>query len=107
MHVLGQPLRNTAPCRSHEQRRFDAPVVSCHILLFISSRPFWLSLASALCWPGLITYIFLAPANEADGEIAPILEYSFFMPIIFLFPKGSYHPALQSPPSHRSSPLQQ
>jgi hypothetical protein len=26
-----------------------------------------------LCWPGLITQMFLAPANEADCEIAPVL----------------------------------
>jgi hypothetical protein len=26
-----------------------------------------------LSWPGLLTRVFLAPANEADGEIAPIL----------------------------------
>lgn len=26
-----------------------------------------------LCWPGLITQAFLAPANEQDGEIAPVL----------------------------------
>jgi hypothetical protein len=26
-----------------------------------------------LGWPGVITHVFLAPANEADGEIAPIL----------------------------------
>lgn len=26
-----------------------------------------------VCWPGLITRMFLAPANEADGEIAPLL----------------------------------
>jgi Transposase DDE domain len=26
-----------------------------------------------LCWPGLITHMFLAPANETDGEIALIL----------------------------------
>jgi hypothetical protein len=26
-----------------------------------------------LCWPGLITHMFLAPANEQDFEIAPIL----------------------------------
>jgi hypothetical protein len=26
-----------------------------------------------LSWPGLLTRLFLAPANEADGEIAPIL----------------------------------
>ena len=24
-------------------------------------------------WPGLLTRVFLAPANEADGEIAPVL----------------------------------
>jgi hypothetical protein len=24
-------------------------------------------------WPGLITHLFLAPANEADGEIAPLI----------------------------------
>jgi hypothetical protein len=26
-----------------------------------------------LSWPGLLTRVFLAPANETDGEIAPIL----------------------------------
>ena len=26
-----------------------------------------------LGWPGVITHVFLAPANEADGEIAPVL----------------------------------
>jgi hypothetical protein len=26
-----------------------------------------------LGWPGVITHVFLAPANEADGEMAPVL----------------------------------
>jgi len=26
-----------------------------------------------LSWPGVITHVFLAPANEADGEIAPVV----------------------------------
>jgi DDE family transposase len=26
-----------------------------------------------LGWPGVITHVFLAPANESDGEIAPVL----------------------------------
>jgi len=26
-----------------------------------------------LGWPGVITHVFLAPANEADGEIAPVV----------------------------------
>ena len=30
-------------------------------------------LHAQLSWPGLLTRVFLAPANEADGEIAPIL----------------------------------
>lgn len=30
-------------------------------------------LHAQLSWPGLLTRAFLAPANEADGEIAPIL----------------------------------
>jgi hypothetical protein len=30
-------------------------------------------LHAQLSWPGLLTRVFLAPANEADGEIAPVL----------------------------------
>ncbi len=30
-------------------------------------------LHAQVSWPGLLTRLFLAPANEADGEIAPIL----------------------------------
>jgi hypothetical protein len=30
-------------------------------------------LHAQLSWPGLLTRVFLAPANEADGEIVPIL----------------------------------
>ncbi|GHO90760.1 transposase [Reticulibacter mediterranei] len=30
-------------------------------------------LHAQLSWPGLLTHVFLAPANEADGEIVPIL----------------------------------
>lgn len=30
-------------------------------------------LHAQLSWPGLLTRLYLAPANEADGEIAPIL----------------------------------
>jgi hypothetical protein len=30
-------------------------------------------LHAQLSWPGLLTRLFLAPANEADGEIAPVL----------------------------------
>jgi hypothetical protein len=30
-------------------------------------------LHAQLSWPGLLTKLFLAPANEADGEIAPIV----------------------------------
>ncbi|WP_374229001.1 transposase [Ktedonobacter sp. SOSP1-52] len=30
-------------------------------------------LHAQLAWPGVLTHLFLAPANEADGEIAPLL----------------------------------
>jgi Transposase DDE domain len=30
-------------------------------------------LHARLGWPGIITHLFLAPANESDGEIAPVL----------------------------------
>ena len=30
-------------------------------------------LHAQVSWPGLLTRVFLAPANEADGEIAPVL----------------------------------
>ncbi|HEY7419885.1 MAG TPA: IS982 family transposase [Ktedonobacteraceae bacterium] len=30
-------------------------------------------LHAQLSWPGVLTHLFLAPANEADGEIAPVV----------------------------------
>jgi hypothetical protein len=30
-------------------------------------------LHARICWPGVLTHLFLAPANEQDYEIAPLL----------------------------------
>ncbi len=66
-----------------------------------------------LSWPGLLTRVFLAPANEADGEIAPILlegttgvvlgDRNYWLPDLqaFLRTKGI---VLQAPFRHAHAP---
>ena len=47
-----------------------------------------------MSWPGLITHLFLAPANEPDGEIAPlVLEGTRG---IVLLDRGYWLPSLQT-----------